>query len=373
MKQIPQDLNLARGDLMDMEGLLCSGLAAFFTFNGHALYFPTQNPPDAPQFLPRERRLLLPLVWREELLGVLMLHGVRVREVRPLLPALPSVVALCLENLARSRAARTDAVTGLATEDALYARMEDEAARVRAHLDDPAQPDGRPAPLHRLCMGLVVLRLRNGEEMARQIGFAFSEKFLRHVAEACRAGLPSDVLAARVGRYEYALLLSASGRGACHKLARAVLGRMEAVSLPGPLTRQPVRPLLCAGHALYPQDMQGPELVLPMFEQARQLMARARLAADVAAQGRAGPVWAAKAGSCPLPASFRTAAWCWKICLWAVCGSAWAGRPRPVRGCVSRSGPAARGTRPAIKAKSYCCMSGNWMPWLKSCIWRTRP
>lgn len=137
MKQIPQDLNLARGDLMDMEGLLCSGLAAFFTFNGHALYFPTQNPPDAPQFLPRERRLLLPLVWREELLGVLMLHGVRAREVRPLLPALPSVVALCLENLARSRAARTDAVTGLATEDALYARMEDEAARVRAHLDDP--------------------------------------------------------------------------------------------------------------------------------------------------------------------------------------------------------------------------------------------
>ncbi|MEE0814389.1 MAG: diguanylate cyclase, partial [Desulfovibrio fairfieldensis] len=258
MKQIPQDLNLARGDLMDMEGLLCSGLAAFFTFKGHALYFPTQNPPDAPQFLPRERRLLLPLVWREELLGVLMLHGVRAREVRPLLPALPSVVALCLENLARSRAARTDAVTGLATEDALYARMEDEAARVRAHLDDPAQPDGRPAPLHRLCMGLVVLRLRNGEEMARQIGFAFSEKFLRHVAEACRAGLPSDVLAARVGRYEYALLLSASGRGACHKLARAVLGRMEAVSLPGPLTRQPVRPLLCAGHALYPQDMQGP-------------------------------------------------------------------------------------------------------------------
>ena len=288
MKQIPQDLNLARGDLMDMEGLLCSGLAAFFTFNGHALYFPTQNPPDAPQFLPRERRLLLPLVWREELLGVLMLHGVRAREVRPLLPALPSVVALCLENLARSRAARTDAVTGLATEDALYARMEDEAARVRAHLDDPAQPDGRPAPLHRLCMGLVVLRLRNGEEMARQIGFAFSEKFLRHMAEACRAGLPSDVLAARVGRYEFALLLSASGRGACHKLARAVLGRMEAVSLPGPLTRQPVRPLLCAGHALYPQDMQGPELVLPMFEQARQLMARARLAADVAAQGQSG-------------------------------------------------------------------------------------
>lgn len=288
MKQIQQNLDLARGDLMDMESLLCSGLAAFFSFSGHALYFPTHNAPEAPQLLPRERRLLLPLVWRENPLGVLMLHGVRAREVRPLLPALPAVVALCLENLARVRAARTDAVTGLTTEDALFAHMEDEAARVRAHLDDPARPDGRPAPLHRLCMGLVVLRLRNGEDLARQIGFAFGETFLRRVAEACRAALPSDVLAARVGRHELALLLSASGRGACHKLARAALGRMEAVSLPGPLTRQPIRPLLCAGHALYPQDMQGPELVLPMFEQARLLMTRARLASDVAAQGQTG-------------------------------------------------------------------------------------
>lgn len=288
MKQMQQNLDLARGDLMDMESLLCGGLAAFFSFSGHALYFPTRDAPDAPEFLPRERRLLLPLVWREKTLGVLMLHGVRAREVRPLLPVLPAVVALCLENLARVRAARTDAVTGLATEDVLFARMEDEAARVRAHLDDPAQPDGRPAPLHRLCMGLVALRLRNGEELTRQAGFAFGETFLRRVADACRAALPSDVLAARVGRHELALLLSASGRGACHKLARAVLDRMEAVSLPGPLTRQPVRPLLCAGHALYPQDMQGPELALPMFEQARLLMDRARLAADVAAQGQSG-------------------------------------------------------------------------------------
>ncbi|MGE9985198.1 diguanylate cyclase domain-containing protein [Desulfovibrio sp. SGI.169] len=283
-----QNLALARGDLMEMESLLCGGLAAFFSFSGHALYFPTHDAPDAPQLLPRERRLLLPLVWREKTLGVLMLHGVRAREIRPLLSVLPAVVALCLENLARVRAARTDAVTGLATEDVLFAHMEDEAARVRAHLDDPARPDDRPAPLHRLCMGLVVLRLRNGEELARQAGFAFGEAFLRRVADACRSALPSDVLAARVGRHELALLLSASGRGACRKLARAALNRMEAVNLPGPLTRQPMRPLLCAGHALYPQDMQGPELVLPMFEQARLLMARARLAADVAAQGRSG-------------------------------------------------------------------------------------
>lgn len=273
---------------MEMEGLLRQSLAAFFSFSGHALYFPTRDAPDAPLLLPHERRLLLPLIWRERLLGVFMLHGVRAREIKPLLASLPAIAGLCLENLARAKACRTDAVTGLSTEEALFERMEDEAARVRAHLDDPARPDDRPAPLHRLCMGLVLLRLRNGEETAREAGFAFADHFLGALAAACRADLPSDVLAARAGRYELALLLSASGRGACHKLARAALARMEAVSLPGPLTRRPVRPLLCAGHALYPQDMQGPELVLPMFEQARQLMARARLAADVAGQAAPG-------------------------------------------------------------------------------------
>lgn len=122
MKQIPASPDLAREDLMEMEGLLRDQLAAFFTFSGHALYFPTENAPEEPLLLPRERRLLLPLRREGLVLGVFMLHGVRAREVRPLLPALPAVAGLCLENLARAKAARTDATTGLATEEALLDR-----------------------------------------------------------------------------------------------------------------------------------------------------------------------------------------------------------------------------------------------------------
>ncbi|MDO5483667.1 MAG: tetratricopeptide repeat protein [Desulfovibrionaceae bacterium] len=278
------NLSLSRGDLMEMEGQLCQSMAAFVSFDGHALYFPTGEAPEQPEFLSRERRLLLPLVWQEQFLGMLMLHNVRAREVRPLLPFLPALGALCLENLARVRAAGLDSVTGLATEAVLYSQMEDAAARVRAHLDDPARPDDRPAPLHRLCMGLVLIRLRNGDDIVREHGYAFEEDMLRRLAQACREGLASDVLAARVGRHELALLLAVSGRGACHKQAKAALERMAAVRLPGVLTDRMVRPRLCAGHAVYPQDMQGSELRLPMFEQARQLMARARLAADVVGQ-----------------------------------------------------------------------------------------
>lgn len=279
---------LAREDLMEMEGLLCRQLSAFLSFSGHALYFPREHTPEEPRLLTRERRLLLPLHWGGRQLGMVMLHGVRAREVRPLLKVLPALASLCLENLARAKAVRTDAVTALATEESLFARMEGEAERVRAHFEEPSAPEGLAAPMYRMCMGIVLLRLGNGPDIIRRHGYAFGENVMRQLAAACRAVLPSDVLAARVGTHEMALLLSASGRGACHKLACAVLARMQALRPVPPLTTQGVAPRLCAGHALYPQDMQGSEMRIGMYEQARLLMARARLAADVAGQTAAG-------------------------------------------------------------------------------------
>ena len=281
-------LDLAREDLMEMEGLLCEQLSSFLSFSGHALYFPTSRAPEEPQLLTRERRLLLPLRREDRLLGVFMLHGVKAREARPLLPFLPAIVALGLENLARAKAMRTDAITGLATEQALFAHMEDAAERLRAYLEEPNAEESGPAPLHWLCMGLVLLRLGNGDSIVRRGGHAFAEKYLKALADACREALPSDVLAARVGRWEMALLFPASGRGACHKLARAALTRMEAVRMPYPVMTKVVRPHLCAGHALYPQDMRGTELHLAMYDQARMCMDRARLAANVAGQEAEG-------------------------------------------------------------------------------------
>lgn len=281
-------LDLAREDLMDMEGLLCEHLAAFLSFSAHALYFPTRCAPEEPQLLPRERRLLLPLRRGERLLGVLMLHGVRARETRSLLPFLPAIANLCLDDLARDKATRTDPVTGLATEEALLARMESAAERLRAHLEDPGTEDSGPAPLHWLCMGLVLVRVTNGRALVANGGYGFAERYLKALADACREGLPSDVLAARAGRWQIALLFPAGGRGACHKLARAALTRMEAVRLPDVLLKTPVQARLCAGHALYPQDMLDVEMRLNMHEQARRCMDRARLAADVAGQEAGG-------------------------------------------------------------------------------------
>ena len=277
-------LVLLREDLIDMEGMLCAELAAFIAYTGHALYFPTDGAGQEPRLLAREHRLQLPLCWQGKLLGVCMLHGVKVREVRPLLPVLPAVTALCLQNMARARAMRTDALTGLATEETLLAHMDEAAARLRTYLESPSLADAGPAPLHLLCMGLVILRLVNGPSLVREGEYAFAQSYVRALADACRNSLPSDVKAARVGRWEFALLFPAGGREACRKLAESVLARMDSVCMTSPLLKKDVRPQLCVGHALYPQDMLGVELKLDMFDQSRRCLDRARLAADVAEQ-----------------------------------------------------------------------------------------
>lgn len=270
---------------MDMDALLMQELGKFIQCSHHALYFPTTHAPRQPELLPRERRLLLPLYRQGSLLGVLMLHGVKVRDARILLPQLPAIADLCLELLARVKATRVDAVTGLATENVLYGSMEDEAARVREIFADPSRGDGQSSPLHRLCMGLVLLHFSNGREIVGRMGFRFADELMRRAAEALQEELPSDVVAARVGRFGMALLLpSVSGRSACQKMAEAALARMAGAAMPPPLTGRTIRPRLSAGHAVYPQDMEGAELRLPMFEQARMLMERARLAARMTSQ-----------------------------------------------------------------------------------------
>lgn len=276
---------LHRSDLVEMDAQLFAELRRFVPCTGYALYFPTGEVAPEPELLAREHRLLLPLFRDGEALAVAMLHGVRVREARRALPLLPAVAALTLDMLARIKAQRTDAVTGLATEDILYARMESEAARVREQLTHPAPEESRNAPLHRLCMGLVMLRMTNGRELADLYGFTFTDRLLCRVAQALRKDMASDVLAARVGRFGMALLLPAiSGRKACQKVAESALHRMEQVEQVYRVSRQVVRPRLCAGHAIYPQDMEGPEFSLSMYEQSRRLMERARLASREAAR-----------------------------------------------------------------------------------------
>ncbi len=267
-----------------MQAELCAALKKICPFEGHTLYFPISVEDAAPQFLPREHKLILPLFFRERFLGMLVLNKVVNKKAHPLLPFLGGILDVLLDNLAKSRALRVDAETGLYIERELYARILEEAAIVRAPENISCSLAHLPA--YRLCLGLVVVRLLNDEELALRCGHLFVQDLIRRLAQTLKETVSSDVLCVRLGRSQFALLAQSTGREKCRKMAEDVLAGLRQVTAVNPLTHQAVYPVLSAGYAYYPDDMRNEEMQLPMAEQAQILRQRVALACEVAAPFR---------------------------------------------------------------------------------------
>ena len=98
--------HLIRRDLLECEERLRDSLLRVISFESHAIYFPQDTGPDGPEWLPEEEKLLIPLRRDGELLGIFMARRPDPTLVPALLPALPGVVSLCVDNLALYKNAR---------------------------------------------------------------------------------------------------------------------------------------------------------------------------------------------------------------------------------------------------------------------------
>lgn len=285
MRKTIDSINLVEADLPGMEDEICAFLAGFLQFSSHGIYFPKEGENRDLTFLPQEKRLLIPLVWKEKFLGMLMLAGLRVSRVKRLLPWIQELARLVIERVAVSRAMNQDLQTGLATEECFFDQMEEAATNVRSYISDPVQT-GQNAPLYKMCMGMVVICWYDGLRVSREFDYEFSQYIHDAMARIIKRNLPGHAVAASLGRHEgrhdFGIIFNAPGRSACQKLSENLLLKLEEqIFTDGPSGRG-YKPVLYAGHAIYPQDMRGDELWLPMFEQAMRLRDRARLAARAA-------------------------------------------------------------------------------------------
>lgn len=288
-----QSLPLSGRDLSDLSGFLLEQFAQFVHFQGGDLYFPPSWSRKEAEYIAGERTLIVPLLWQGRGIGAVRLLGVGAKEARQVMPRMRSIAALILEVVARTRACSVDSSTGLFTEQELYARVADGAERVRELLSRaPAAVEPTvPSPLHLFCVGIVVIRLVNAQALAEMGGYSYLERCVAKLAAALADGLPGDILPARAGRADFALLLSSvTGRGACQRAAEEALSRMSSVSLDEEQVPGKAVPVLAEGHALFPQDMQAAELRFSPSDQARELLEKARLAASMAAQRRNGAI-----------------------------------------------------------------------------------
>ncbi len=274
-------VQLERTDLIELESYLVDALRGFVHFSGYSLYFPTiEASPKAPQWLSQERSLLLPLWHKDSALGVFMARGVDGRSIKRLLPSLEALAALCMDYLLSIKQSRVDELTGLARMPRLLERMEHNADMVRSYLSDGMGSE-HEVPLHKACMGLIVLRCPALESLATEFGYTFAHQALSAWTEALQKNLPSEVLAARSGENECTLLLPTATRTSCSKFIEKVMADVDAVTLMHASSKRSIRLHSVAGFALYPQDMEHERTSLEMREQAHHILQKARHAAHM--------------------------------------------------------------------------------------------
>ena len=273
-----------RYDILELEDRLQDSLGRILPFEAHAIYFPQSDRPKTPVWLPEENRLFLPLHREGELLGVFTCRGVDPARVEALLPVLPAIASLCLDNLSLYKAGRLDAPTGLLTRTVLMETLNREAGAIRAAFEHAADGSGQEERGRKggdASLGLIVVRFAGMEQIIRQAGHDFAERLMTRMAATLRETIPGQALCARSGEYEIAVLVPGGDRAGCERLAIETVHRLQEVLLPDPYTGRMTGVLPYAGYVLFPHDMDGARFQ-DLGAPAATLLHKAGLTADVA-------------------------------------------------------------------------------------------
>lgn len=316
-KMIPtaSAVTLSRQDLVAYEPLLKESMGRFIAFKAGHLFFPQCLPVEMQgedggyraAHLSRERKVLVPLLYEGELLGMLVLKGVTLKAPKTTLAGLPRLATSCLEHLHLHKLATSDPLTGLVHRQAFLAEVAKEIDAVRlasrphvTHgavtgslqlpLTPPDAPDASlPAcadiePMAagipwRASMGLVAVQLGGLEHIVQRAGHCFAEDALRKAAHALTLALPETALPARVEDALFAVFVREATPRLCRDTALAVRQALDALVLPHEVTGCNYRVDVSCGHACFPQDIDGSQAERNPAELARVLLDRARKAA----------------------------------------------------------------------------------------------
>ena len=284
---------LARQDLITFEHFLKDALSPFLPFKTYSLYFPQSLSEetaasfgpglDQAAHLPEEGRVLLPLAFEGELLGIFVAKGVRMAAPRTQLAALPAAAAMCLEQIRLYKAAVTDRITGLYTLPGLTAAMEREIDLVQdrilpgsASYFDPNLTGVRG------CFGLILADVDFFSWVSQRYGFVFAESVLARLGREIGRECPGEGLCARIVDDVFALFLPGATPARTRETAEAVRAAVKRLRLEYGVTGEALSLTASAGFANYPQDVRGGQFVAPVAEQARIMLKKAKKALSAA-------------------------------------------------------------------------------------------
>ena len=233
-------------------------------------------------FIPKEKRLFLPLVHDGAILGVFLATGVRLKAARAVPPLLREAATLCLENLLLYKAAISDPVTGLFNEAWFNRSLEREIDQVQGFILPSSSRflDSAPSGGSGQC-GLILADIDYFKTVFDRFGLATAERILNQVADALEDTCPEQASACRLSDDLFAILCPGYSPQRTAKLAEKVRKAISRVTMEhGDM--EEISITASVGSTTYPADLRGAQLRTPAPDQARSLFRKARLAIGVA-------------------------------------------------------------------------------------------
>lgn len=273
--------SLVRWDLLKLEQQLCNNIKLILPFKNYAIYFPQQHIPKKPEWIPEEKKLILPLWYKEALLGVIMIHDPEPTLTENLLPVLPGLASLCLSNLELHKKSQLDLITGLMTRQNFIQLLTKEILLIQASLNNSIYGGVKETNHYKSSIAIVVIRFNGLAKLTQEISYRFVEDIVSDLANIFIQSTPKHTILARTGEYEFAIIIPEATRSQCHTITAKTLFSLNQYKKTSPLTERQITISSHAGYAIYPQDMDRTKQVT-IDTHAHILLHKAGLAAEVA-------------------------------------------------------------------------------------------
>ncbi|SHN48624.1 tetratricopeptide repeat-containing diguanylate cyclase [Desulfovibrio litoralis] len=269
--------DLSRKDLVNFEPRLREALRNILKFEQGLLYFPRLNAIKEtqykPEYLEEEQTLLFPLYnLNNELLALFSAKGVEALFAKALLPIMPNITRLCIENLSLYKQIISDPLTGLATKEHFLATVASELELLREGLRSWALFDKentqnklnnageakRSALLSGTtpcCFSILSVKLSNFNLLLNKYGQEFTNEMLVALAKGLEKCIGGKGLIGRSSERGFAIFLPQLMPKQAKKIALELVHCLAGVGVYNELMATQVLAEISLGLSACPQDI----------------------------------------------------------------------------------------------------------------------
>lgn len=274
-------------ELIDFEHTIKDAIAEFVPFSSYSLFFPrgeTDGVPE-PEYRREDKELVLPLVFRGEMLCYFIAKGVRLKAPSTAPRYIMALAGAVLEKLALYKKAVTDPLTGLYSRNFFFDEMEQAIARVQGCI---AAGSCRPGAgnnedqVFSGTFGVIFLDLDTFQPINERYGYLTGDDILSEVGRLLNLVCPKYTTVSRFANDKFAILVPDAKPRACFQLSEVIRSGLSKLSFVDDVTNDTITVTGSLGYVCYPQGLEGAQFRRALSEQARMIVRKARNGVTVA-------------------------------------------------------------------------------------------